>query len=287
MPRKCCVPKCTTNYKTGARGTVFRFPDDMEEKEKWLRSIPRKRKGFTVKKNTVVCENHWPIGYERYTYYGKDRPLLDPPSVFPNIPKSCLTSHSRKITTRKALSANRSILADEMEDFIQLDLIPYDNIAEKVQSMEGVIGFEEVGKEMYIIQSTSIQNGIPAFMLCIKKSLQFFAYHQGIACKITTLTKNKIKKLKNWSSVEEGIRYLKTLDDRKNQRKSIIHQHLEVAALFTLGCFGTIYPTSMIVRCFEYFARSRALYSRLCKDYNWPCVRTLTRFNIQVQFTYK
>ena len=38
-----------------------------------------------------------------------------------------------------------------------------------------------------------------------------------------------------------------------------------------------IYPTHMIIRCFEYFAVSRALYSRLCKDYQLPSVRTLTR----------
>ena len=43
MPRKCCVPKCNTNYQTGAPGKVFRFPDKEEEKEKWIRAIPRKR----------------------------------------------------------------------------------------------------------------------------------------------------------------------------------------------------------------------------------------------------
>ena len=37
------------------------------------------------------------------------------------------------------------------------------------------------------------------------------------------------------------------------------------------------YPTEMITRCFEYFAISRAVYSRLCKDYQLPSVRTLTR----------
>ena len=103
------------------------------------------------------------------------------------------------------------------------------------------------------------------------------SFHKGIACKITTLLKNNIKKLNSWSSVEEAIRFLKVLDDSENQKKNVIHQHLTVMGLFVIGCIGKIYPTNMIVRCFEYFAVSRALYSRLCKDYQLPSVRTLTR----------
>ena len=172
MPRKCCVPKCNTNYQTGAPGKVFRFPDKEEEKEKWIRAIPRKRESFSVKSHTVVCEKHWPQGYDTYKHYGKDRPI-DPPSVFPDIPESCLRSQTKRRTTRKALSVNRSIIPDEIDIFTQSDTLTYDKIVEKTKSIDDLIAFEEIGKESIIIQSTSIENGIPAFILHVKKSLKF------------------------------------------------------------------------------------------------------------------
>ena len=80
-----------------------------------------------------------------------------------------------------------------------------------------------------------------------------------------------------WSTLEEAIRFLKNIDSSENRKKNVIHEHLTVMGLLIMGCIGKVYPAQMIVRCFEYFAISRALYSRLCKDYQLPSVRTLTR----------
>ena len=96
-------------------------------------------------------------------------------------------------------------------------------------------------------------------------------------CNITTLTRNNIRKITCWSSVEEGLRFLRSLDEVENRKKNVIHEHLHVMALMMMGLVGKIYPVKMITRCFEYFATSRALYTRLCKDYQLPSVRTLTR----------
>jgi len=57
MPRKCCVPECTSNYRGTDYVTVFRFPHEEKQRAKWIRSIPRK--DFTYTKDSVVCIKHF------------------------------------------------------------------------------------------------------------------------------------------------------------------------------------------------------------------------------------
>ena len=78
MGRKCCVTGCDGNYK-GVPYTVYRLQKKSEERERWLRSIPREN--IPDNNNTVVCEKHWPPNFETVVVYGKTRPK-DPPSVF-------------------------------------------------------------------------------------------------------------------------------------------------------------------------------------------------------------
>lgn len=58
MPRKCCVPGCTSNYgDKSSYTTVFRFPKDERTRQKWIRSIHREN--FQPSKQSVVCIHHF------------------------------------------------------------------------------------------------------------------------------------------------------------------------------------------------------------------------------------
>ena len=277
MPRKCCVPFCKSNYKTGESIAVFRFPSDVEQARLWKTAIPRNWNSTEITSNTVVCAKHWPAGFESYQHYGKIRPV-NPPSIFFDVPKSCITHVPPKRMTRKCLVENRSIIPDELQEFASSDTLTFGDILEKVVSrISGVTAFEEEVRKSVIVQSTILDNGIPRFVLEIDESLKFTTYHKGVLCTVTTLSRNKIRKISCWSSIEEAVRFLKNYDDATDQKKNVIHEHLHVMGLLIMGCFGKIYPTQMITRCFEYFFVSRALYSRLCKDYQLPSIRTLTR----------
>ena len=37
----CCVPNCKGNYKSGPKVSVFSFPNNNEEKARWLHAIKR------------------------------------------------------------------------------------------------------------------------------------------------------------------------------------------------------------------------------------------------------
>ena len=70
MGRKCCVTNCNGNYDSQAKEKIFRLPRDMDEREQWLKIIPRHNTPDT--KNTVVCKRHWPQGYKTVKRFGKE-----------------------------------------------------------------------------------------------------------------------------------------------------------------------------------------------------------------------
>ena len=42
MPRKCCVTGCNSNYDSVKnKTTTFRLPRDPEERQRWIKAIPR------------------------------------------------------------------------------------------------------------------------------------------------------------------------------------------------------------------------------------------------------
>ena len=80
MPRMCCVGSCDSNYRKEEQYTkVFRFPSDSHEKQCWLDQLPNVVSEVTA--DSVVCEKHWPCGYETLWKKGRLRPV-HPPTVF-------------------------------------------------------------------------------------------------------------------------------------------------------------------------------------------------------------
>ena len=124
MPLKCCVPKCNGNYdSTAAKVSVYCFPKDEENCKKWISAIPRV--GLEVTKYTVVCEKHWPKSAKFKIVRGKECPI-DPPSVFQNVPKSCIPAKSAPPrSTTRALSSLRSQQPDEIDEFLKQDAINF------------------------------------------------------------------------------------------------------------------------------------------------------------------
>ena len=61
MPNKCCVGKCTSNYATSNDGyiSMFSFPKDSEEREKWLQALPNIIKEALP--SMKICSLHWPL----------------------------------------------------------------------------------------------------------------------------------------------------------------------------------------------------------------------------------
>ena len=114
MGRKCCVTNCRRTYDNKSKEKVFRVPADGNEKKRWLSVIFRDNTPGT--RDMVVCERHWPNGYETVIRYGKQR-LLNPPLPFPWVKPSLLpTAVSPSKETIRSSEEVRSQLSNTSAD---------------------------------------------------------------------------------------------------------------------------------------------------------------------------
>lgn len=69
MPNKCCIPSCQSSLEKKTI-PVFRFPSEKTEREergKWVEVVKTNVENFKLGSDTVICERHWPINYEKTT----------------------------------------------------------------------------------------------------------------------------------------------------------------------------------------------------------------------------
>ena len=219
MPRKCCVTRCSSNYdSTKEKITTYRLPKDPEERQRWIKAIPRDN--IPDKSDTVVCARHFPPDFPVIKVKGRERPQ-DPPSIFEGIPKSLLpTPPPPKRRTLKAESSVRSVKEDELLKFTELDRIDsFENFCELISQErigDGVIYYTS-GNSCYI-QSKELENksGITKFCLQVLNNLSYEAYHAGVRCTVTSLVKNCIHKFNCWSNSLE-----------KDTKKTVLLQQVE------------------------------------------------------------
>ena len=132
MPKHCCVENCKSNYDSqNANISVYRLPKDTDEKDRWISSIPR-HPLYKFTSNTVVCQLHWPTGFATKSAHGKQRPV-NPPSIWPGIPSSNVpTPMPAARPTAQTSASVRSVVPDELPQFLTLDTTSYQNIIDEL-----------------------------------------------------------------------------------------------------------------------------------------------------------
>ena len=117
-------------------------------------------------------------------------------------------------------------------------------------------------------------SGIPKFSLKVKQDFTYSAYHMGVKCQISVLTKNCITLCNRWSATGEALRFLNSFEIDK--KEDVLIQQIDV-----MSCSNSIheqkYIPEMIVRGFEYFAKSKSCYKLLRNGYELPSISILTR----------
>ena len=148
MVKKCCVYGCKTNYQSKKKSvippttstaetntnfpTVFRFPTDKDEQQRWIDVIGKINKDLIVNNETVVCENHWQTGYETVRKKGKCRPKY-PPSIFEGIPYRIIPNPPSKVRqTERTSNHERNTIPDELSQFNQYDKTDIFDIARQL-----------------------------------------------------------------------------------------------------------------------------------------------------------
>ena len=138
MPNKRCVYACHTIYQKEKNKipselnkiSVYRFPSDNVEPEKWIKAIPNSN--LVVTKYTVICELRWPPNFDTVIVRGGKRRPKNPPSIWLGITLSQIpTANPTERTTKRSLSGIRSTLDDELDTFLTRDKANFCDIKNK------------------------------------------------------------------------------------------------------------------------------------------------------------
>ena len=259
---------------------MYCLPKGSGERERWLKSIPLDN--IPQSKDTVVCETHWPINFEKGLVYGKYRPAVPP--VFNCIPKSLVpTIISKKRVTQRAISSKRNLAVDELDEFTKTNLVAKFDVEVLLRKINltlfhfQVISF--VSDSSIVIQSLNIKSGIELFSLNWHSNFKFDCYHLGVRYFIPSLSQNKIVKMNRWSVLNEAINYLSKVET-SNKNKVLSDYR---AAMFSASSVGSkVYSPATLIRDFEYFSCFRASYELFRRDHHLPSVRTLTKITSKI-----
>ena len=300
MPKKCILPGCKSNYDSCRKRKyekiddgdkentphmshipVYRFPSNMEEKKRWIDSIPLiDRERVSKLKEPVLCMKHWPVGFPTTTVNGKPRPI-NPPSVFEGVPLSQIpTPPPKPRTTTKATYDSRTRIEDEIDRFLAEDRINWETIC----SLGSHINRFEIPMTSYSVsgtqwlQSNEFISGIPRFSINISQDFSYNAFHMGIKCTITTLARNRMYKLNTWSRIEEAVRFLQNKEESRQEK--VLHEQMKCMEPGKVG--EKVYTPEVMMRAFEYFATSRSLYGKLRKDFKLPSEKILSSLTSKV-----
>ena len=277
MVKKCSLSKICKS--TNATHRIFRLPRDKNELDVWKRAVPHGafKKLPASLENVLLCERHWPEDYDQVSKNGKHRPK-NPPTIFDGIAQSSIpTPAPLPRPSKNTLFGVRNVKKDQLDDFLQQDkLTSFDQITMKMIDLAPeTISFRS--SQTLFIQSTDFFNGIPKILIKIYNDFSYEAFNLGTKCSIEFLNKMRVYKLTKWSAIEETIKYLYQLPITK--QKEILMQQISAMSPVVVG--QNIYSPEVLIRAFEYFATSRALYQIIREDYKLPSV-TLTLLTSKV-----
>jgi len=236
MGRHCCVPGCTSNYRTSdPHVSVFSFPKNEERKRVWLAKI--KRQDFSASQTSVVCIKHFSERFiERESRavcrdgsvvsMKRKAPILKNdayPSIFDSYPNYL----SEEAPPKRQTSPNTRRLRQEAHDKEVLDNFFTEDCIKSflalVQQYKQKINISEswvfnTTQNCFIVYKPTFEP-IPKISVCIKIKLDFSTeiWHDNIrlnSCKFTWLL-GKDSKCDRWSKLDNLLTHLNSYTNTK------------------------------------------------------------------------
>ena len=139
----------------------------------------------------------------------------------------------------------RTRLEDELSAFIDADQLTFEKLSSSAMTHEfcaPIVSFV-TGNTIWI-QSSEFSSGIPSFALKIFKDLTFEAFHAGVRCYVTTLSKNRTTRVDKWSRIEEAIRFLRNSEMTKHEK--VLNEQVESMNAHKVG--EKIYSPDVSIR---------------------------------------
>lgn len=290
MGKKCSVYGCKTGYasqKTDKKLTVYRFPKDPQELQRWIRSIPNQIPMDKITQYMGVCELHFPEGVSKKCF-GNHQTPVEPPSIFPNVPSSCCATPQAKPRTTKAALGGVSVRnpdIDEMSQFKTNDTICFDTFYRSLLQRVADLGFlsQDTQRHTLVFISKEREGPVPKYSIYFNVTkvddvkitrIRYEAYH-----KLMRIQHPGLKEaITCWSQLDELLHYISkfTLSEETQ-----IHGKFEFILgqiqLLNLPKNSRLYTSDDFYTAFTFFSKSRVLYSHLRNFLQLPSVSTLRK----------
>ena len=180
------------------------------------------------------------------------------------MPSSLISVPYQPRKTKKASSAAREEVVDEMLEFDCFQVFIIDMYDRSVFHVNHIINFQSNN----FIHNT----GIPKYLLRIREDLSYESFYGGVKSSVASLHANKVLNIARWSEIAEALRFLNCME--VSHKTEIIHQHIK-AKNPNVASNQKYYPET-ILQAFEYFSLSRSCYNRLRQNLELPSIKTLT-----------
>ena len=146
---------CRTGYVTDPLKdkniSIYGFPKDKDKRQEWIRCLPNVLDVNKVTDNMGVCALHWPDDVHKVS---SNRHLVlvpsMPPSIFPNVPASCVPSSTptTPLPSSKSTQAARVVDTDEMKQFREQDSLKLDTLCSDFEGKLKPVGYFSVCEKM-------------------------------------------------------------------------------------------------------------------------------------------
>ena len=255
---------CKSNYATGDTVTVFRFPKDEQQRTRWVSALPNAN--FVWTKDAVICAKHWPDGFESKKVQGGNVQPTDAPTVFENVPPSCLPPAQPKLRSAENTLDIRNAEPDELPLFLERDKFSIDKFIDAIGDNGKDFVCHRTSGEL-CLQSGSREGSLHEFSLYISSSShEFEAYHRGVALKVPFMRSAVITSM---SEVDEIINFLRYFDSDSKQANFCRRQ---LALLSNKKYSSEDYAVAIELR-----SHGTASYTALRNYITIPSLRTLRR----------
>ena len=234
MPRSCNVLGCRGNYPGEPYSKVVKFPNknvDPSEWDRWLCAMPNERASLENLKEIWLCRSHFDCEWKKVR--GGERPV-DPPSIFPGIPKSCFkqTVSKPRLTSatseqRADIEAKRREEEDKIKDFDEFCV----KIRTRYSNFNVISGHD--GTDIYLSRTDAKGQKVTRFLHFRSISSHFgFLYFVTGEKDGTAVPKGKFSLQKNsllsrWTQVDDIVSVVDNYENINNDYLTIVLESLD------------------------------------------------------------
>lgn len=202
---------------------MYSFPGDGREaqRETWIAKLQSLQRNFKWTPSIGICSKHWPATFKTYTSHNGMLLPDEAPSVFPDVPPSCVPKANARQRNANNTLTIRNEQADELSEFLERDILDLDSCCETITSANPAVYCFRTPSELLI--TSNVRCGawwlFTIAIEVITGKAQFF--RECMELRIPFLEHGTITRM---SEVEAAVNYLRNYEEFDDRQAFALRQ---------------------------------------------------------------